>query len=103
MYISDKFERISKTSLVDLYNVDLKKFPLFSKVEIKKFILKPSDAIYIPYGWWHFVESLEPSINVSIHYWEIKDLFKKLPLELIKVFFHDLGFYKNIIVLAIKL
>ena len=95
MYISSKFERISKTSLVDLKNVDFKKFPLFSNVEIKKFILKPSDAIYIPYGWWHFVESLEPSINISVHYWEIKDLLKKLPLELIKVFFHDLGLYKK--------
>ena len=95
MYISDKFERISKTSLIDLTNVDYDKFPLFSKVKIYKFILKPSDAIFIPHGWWHYVESLEPSINISIHYWTLKDLFGKLPVELTKVFLHDIGLYKN--------
>lgn len=95
MYISDKFERISKTSLIDLTNVDYDKFPLFSKVKIYKFILKPSDAIFIPHGWWHYVESLEPSINISIHYWTLKDLFGKLPMELTKVFLHDIGLYKK--------
>ena len=95
MYISDKFERISKTSLIDLNNVNYDKFPLFSKVKIYKFILKPSDAIFIPHGWWHYVESLEPSINISIHYWKLKDLFGKLPIELTKVFLHDIGMYKK--------
>ena len=95
MYVSDKFERISRASKVDLGNLQLKKFPLFKNVKIFKFVLKPTDAIYIPEGWWHYVEAITPSINVSIHFWRLKDLFKKLPFELIKVYLHDWGLYKK--------
>src|SRR4029079_5449696 len=30
--------------------------------------LEPGDAIYIPFHWWHGVESLEP-VNLFIKYW----------------------------------
>jgi len=95
MYISERFERISKTSLVDLKNYDDSKFPLFQKTKIIKAILDEGDAIYIPRGWWHYTESLEPSISVSVHYWRVVNFFKDLILEVAKVFFHDIGLYKK--------
>ena len=95
MYISNKFERISRTSNVDLGNFNIKKFPLFKNVKILKFRLKPTDAIYISEGWWYYVESLSPSINVSIHFFRLRDLFKKLPFELFKIYLHDWGLYKK--------
>ena len=95
MYESDTFERISKTSMVDLNNLDLQNFPLFKKAQIEKFTLEKSDAIYIPRGWWHFVKSQMPSISVSIHYWSLKNSLRDLPIELTKVFLHDIGIYKK--------
>jgi len=57
-------------SLVDTQNPDLESFPRFS--EALKFAqvaeLEPGDAIYIPFHWWHGVESLEP-VNLFINYW----------------------------------
>jgi hypothetical protein len=57
-------------SMVSLRNPDLARFPRFSAalphaVEAE---LEPGDALYIPYGWWHHVESLTP-FNVLVNYW----------------------------------
>jgi lysine-specific demethylase 8 len=96
MYISDKFERISSVSMIDLKNYDEKKFPLFKNAKVYKAHLKEGDAIYIPRGWWHYVESLSPSIGVSFHYWKIGGFFRDLIWEVIKVLLHDIGIYKRI-------
>ena len=61
----------------------------------KKVILEEGDAIFLPRGWWHYVESLEPSINVSIHYWRLNGIFKDLITGLIKMFLHNIGLYKK--------
>lgn len=95
MYISKKFERISITSEVDLMNYDELKFPNFKNVEIIKFTLMPGDAIYIPRGWWHYVETLESSISVSCHYWSLKNFLRDIPIEISKVWLHDIGIYKK--------
>lgn len=42
-------------------------FPLFSTAEYQETVLAPGDILYIPTGWWHYVESLSPS--VSINFW----------------------------------
>jgi lysine-specific demethylase 8 len=95
MYESNTFERISKTSKIDLNNLDSQNFPLFKNAQVEKFTLEQSDAIYIPRGWWHFVKSQMPSISVSIHYWSLKNSIRDLPIELTKVFLHDIGIYKK--------
>jgi len=95
MYPSGKFERFSTGSLVDLKSYDKNKFPLFEESEIIKVILEAGDAIYLPRGWWHYVESLEPSINVSIHYWKLSGIFRDLIIGLLKMFFHNIGLYKK--------
>jgi Cupin-like domain len=57
-------------SLVDVLNPDLDRFPRFVEAwkSAQAAILEPGDAIYIPYGWWHAVESLEP-LNILVNYW----------------------------------
>ncbi len=58
------------TSLVDLQAPDLEKYPRFplAWAEAQTATLEPGDALYIPYGWWHAVDSLEP-LNILVNYW----------------------------------
>jgi hypothetical protein len=57
-------------SLVELANPDLERFPRFATAwaNAQSAELGPGDAIYIPYLWWHGVDSLD-AVNVFINYW----------------------------------
>ncbi|CAK4034205.1 Hypothetical predicted protein [Lecanosticta acicola] len=41
------------------------KFPLFQEAKYVEAILGPGESLYVPLGWWHFVESLTVSFSVS--------------------------------------
>lgn len=63
---------MGNTSLVDVKvwrgDVDeeeKKKFPEFGKAEYLEAVLGPGECLYIPLGWWHYVESLTASFSVS--------------------------------------
>jgi hypothetical protein len=57
-------------SMVPLDEPDFDRFPRFRQAleaaEVAE--LGPGDALYIPYAWWHHVESLE-GFNVLVNYW----------------------------------
>lgn len=53
-------------SAVDLTNPNYDRFPLFREVTIIEEVLEPGDLIFVPVGWWHFVEALDISISVSM-------------------------------------
>jgi hypothetical protein len=57
-------------SLVRLDDIDRDRFPNFAKAEAvaQSAILEPGDAIFIPYLWWHHVQSLD-RFNVLVNYW----------------------------------
>ena len=57
-------------SMVDLKNPDLDRYPRFAEAaeHALEATLEPGDAIYIPYGWWHGVESLE-AVSILVNYW----------------------------------
>jgi len=57
-------------SMVQLEQPDVARYPDFSKALEKGYTaeLSPGDAIYIPYMWWHHVQSLS-SFNVLVNYW----------------------------------
>ena len=57
-------------SMVPLRSPDLARFPRFAQAlaASQSAELTPGDALYIPYGWWHHVESLTP-FNVLVNYW----------------------------------
>jgi hypothetical protein len=57
-------------SMVSASNPDLARFPRFAEAQAHAVSaeLGSGDAIYIPYGWWHQVESLTP-FNVLVNYW----------------------------------
>jgi hypothetical protein len=57
-------------SLVDLKVPDLESFPGYREAAAtaQGALLEPGDAIYIPFHWWHAVDSLEP-FNFFVNYW----------------------------------
>jgi lysine-specific demethylase 8 len=40
-------------------------YPLFHNATYQEAILGPGESLYIPLGWWHYLESLTPSFSVS--------------------------------------
>jgi hypothetical protein len=57
-------------SLAQLSQPDLARFPRLAVAlsSARQAELGPGDALFIPYGWWHHVESLTP-FNVLANYW----------------------------------
>ena len=57
-------------SMVDPHHPDLERYPRYAEAmaTAQRAELAPGDAIYIPYHWWHGVDSLEP-VNLFINYW----------------------------------
>ncbi|QZH75680.1 MAG: cupin-like domain-containing protein [Erythrobacter sp.] len=57
-------------SMVDMTAPDLATYPRFSEAWAQAQVaeLAPGDALYIPYGWWHGVQSLEP-VSALVNYW----------------------------------
>ncbi len=57
-------------SMVDPLAPDLAAYPRFAEAwkTAQQAVLEPGDAIYIPYCWWHGVESLEP-VSILVNYW----------------------------------
>ena len=57
-------------SMVDQHAPDLARYPRYAEAwaAAMEATLEPGDAVYIPYCWWHGVESLEP-VNILVNYW----------------------------------
>ena len=57
-------------SMVDPAAPDLHRYPRFAEAlgHAQTAELGPGDAIYLPYHWWHHVESLDP-FNMLVNYW----------------------------------
>lgn len=57
-------------SMVRLEDPDYANFPKFKSAleHAQTTVLEPGDAIYIPYFWWHHVQSLTP-FNILLNYW----------------------------------
>jgi hypothetical protein len=57
-------------SMVRLERPDHERYPKFREAWAQAQVaeLAPGDALFIPYMWWHHVESLEP-FNVLVNYW----------------------------------
>jgi len=52
-------------SQVDGRDIDLRRFPLMAGVAVIDCVLAPGEILFLPVGWWHFVEALDVTITVS--------------------------------------
>ncbi len=50
---------------VDAALPDFVKHPLFSKTTVYDFVVYPGEVLFIPMGWWHHLESLEPTVSLT--------------------------------------
>ena len=57
-------------SMVKLDEPDLERYPKFAEAAKHMLVadLEPGDAVYVPYFWWHNVESLD-EFNVLVNFW----------------------------------
>jgi hypothetical protein len=51
---------------VDINNPDYNKFPGLKKVKGYDFEIEAGDTLFMPSGYWHHIEYLQPSIGVSV-------------------------------------
>lgn len=54
-------------------------------------VLEPGDVLFVPRGWWHFVESLELSISVNVWLPLINDSESRLKEALVKLIITRIG------------
>jgi len=52
-------------SQIDLRSVDAKQFPLFQDARSIQTVVSDGQVLFLPAGWSHFVENLEPSLMVN--------------------------------------
>jgi hypothetical protein len=52
-------------SAIDLRAIDHRRFPAVRNVQLIECDLRPGELLFVPVGWWHFVESLDVSITIS--------------------------------------
>jgi len=63
LYVDPETSWISQVE--NHHQPDLNKYPLLAKTRPVKIVLKASETLFIPSGWWHTARSLSPSISVA--------------------------------------
>ncbi|MEH1835958.1 MAG: cupin-like domain-containing protein [Nostoc sp.] len=94
-YRSDKFDYGARVSLINAFNPDYERFPLFKTVEPFVVELVPGDVLYIPKGWWHQVKSLDATISIASFMVTVNDLFTTELMENMRRFIHNQGLYNK--------
>lgn len=54
-----------KSSIPDIENVDLARYPKYKEATPVTFVVGPGETLFIPFGMWHTAKSLEPTISVA--------------------------------------
>jgi hypothetical protein len=94
LYTSNKYDNGSKTSSINFWNIDNKKYPLFSKARYIEIILNKGQMLYIPKYWWHACENQTTSISISIRSYIPSDIITNFPNACLNIA-HRMGLYKK--------
>jgi hypothetical protein len=46
-------------------NPDLNRYPMFKSATVLDVVLAPGELLFIPIGWWHWVQALDVSISLA--------------------------------------
>lgn len=58
-------------SAVDAAHPDLTRHPRYAEATVLETVLEPGQLLFVPVGWWHWVEALDVSATVSFHHFRI--------------------------------
>ncbi|XP_014219081.1 HSPB1-associated protein 1 [Copidosoma floridanum] len=58
---------------------------------VKMIILEPKDVLFVPKGWWHYVESLEVSMSVNVWLPVKEDCYSRLKESLVHLIANTVG------------
>lgn len=94
LYPSDKYDNGAVNYEVDPFNADLERFPDYSKASPLNVTLNAGDAIFVPYGWPHFVRSESTSLSLSGRSYSSCELVAQMPALMFSIL-HRLGLYKD--------
>jgi len=65
---------------VDGRAIDIQRFPMMANVPVIDCVLEPGEILFLPVGWWHFVEALDITITVSTtHFKWDNDFYSDYP------------------------
>lgn len=53
-------------SSVNVKNPDLDKYPLYKHAKPRKYVLSKGETLYIPPGWWHYIEYTTSGYSLSV-------------------------------------
>jgi hypothetical protein len=59
------YNEIGVYSEVDCNNPDYERHPLYGQTTPITVVLEPGEVLFLPVGWWHYVEALDASIMLS--------------------------------------
>lgn len=67
---------------VDGRHIDLAQFPDMARVQMLECMIEPGDLLFLPVGWWHFVEGLAASVTMTFtnFCWD-NDFYSNYPAE----------------------
>ncbi|SEO19616.1 Cupin-like domain-containing protein [Duganella sp. CF517] len=65
---------------VDGRAIDIQRFPMMANVPVIDCVLAPGEILFLPVGWWHFVEALDITITISTtHFRWDNDFYSDYP------------------------
>jgi ribosomal protein L16 Arg81 hydroxylase len=54
-----------RTTGLDVGAIDRERYPRIGAAEAWTCTVRPGDVLFVPYGWWHYMECDEPAISVT--------------------------------------
>lgn len=72
LYPNSLFSRTPHISKVNLDNLDIKKYPNFTKTSPIEIIINAGEMFFLPAYWWHHVYSLDLTVSVNVWYPPLK-------------------------------
>lgn len=64
-HLSNVYNHHGVYSEVDAGSPDFTRFPRYQQAKRIEVILEPGEALFLPVGWWHYVEALDISMTLS--------------------------------------
>jgi hypothetical protein len=75
---------IAQFSRVDVARPDLARFPLLSRARGLRCDLAPGQALFIPGGFWHYLDSNEATISLGYRWWSPRHLPRLVAADVYK-------------------